>query len=153
MLIVCYSVSLNMLTINVHWSLLLTLSQDGFAALHVACQEGHYQVAELLLQAGASVEQETNVRCWCCIVTLCLWCWIVHTNHNIAPLLFCALLWVKTWEEGLRVVKAYPILILAQFFLYTLYLEQVLMTEYMLSIIDQPISKWIVVCYKQLLPS
>ena len=40
----------------------LTLSQDGFAPLHVASQEGHYQVAELLLQAGASVEQETKVR-------------------------------------------------------------------------------------------
>ena len=38
------------------------LSQSGFAALHVACQEGHTQVAELLLQAGASVEQETEVR-------------------------------------------------------------------------------------------
>jgi len=38
------------------------LSQDGFAALHVACQEGHVRVAEMLLQAGASVEQETKVR-------------------------------------------------------------------------------------------
>ena len=43
-------------------SLLLTLLQNGFAALHIACQEGHAQVAELLLQAGASVEQETKVR-------------------------------------------------------------------------------------------
>ena len=51
-----------MLTINVHWSLLLTLSQDGWTPLHAACQEGHVQVAELLLQAGASVEQETEVR-------------------------------------------------------------------------------------------
>ena len=52
-------------------------------------------------------------------------------------------------------VKAYPILTLAQFFLDSLYLEQVLKTEYMymLSIIDQPIIKLIVVCYKQLLPS
>ena len=41
---------------------MLTLSQDGFAALHVACQEGHTQVAELLLQAGVSLEQETKVR-------------------------------------------------------------------------------------------
>ena len=41
---------------------LLTLSQDGFASLHVACQEGHAQVGELLIQAGASVEQETKVR-------------------------------------------------------------------------------------------
>ena len=43
-------------------TLLLTLPQDGFAPLHVACFGGHYQVAELLLQAGASVEQETKVR-------------------------------------------------------------------------------------------
>ena len=41
---------------------MLTLSQSGFVALHVACQEGHAQVAELLLQAEASVEQETEVR-------------------------------------------------------------------------------------------
>ena len=38
------------------------LSQDGATALHVACQKGHDQVAELLLQAGASVEQKTKVR-------------------------------------------------------------------------------------------
>ena len=56
-----------MLTINVLLSILL---QGGFSALHVACQEGHYQVAELLLQAGASLEQETEVRCY--IVRLCL---------------------------------------------------------------------------------
>ena len=43
-------------------SLLLTLLQNGFAALHIACQKGQAQVAELLLQAGASVEQETKVR-------------------------------------------------------------------------------------------
>ena len=36
--------------------------QNGFAALQNACQEGHAQVAELLLQAGASVELETKVR-------------------------------------------------------------------------------------------
>ena len=40
----------------------LTLSQHGSTALHAACHEGHVQVAELLLQAGASVEQETKVR-------------------------------------------------------------------------------------------
>ena len=38
------------------------LSQDEWTPLHVACQEGHYQVAELLLQAGASVKLETKVR-------------------------------------------------------------------------------------------
>ena len=41
----------------------LTLPQHGATALHAASQEGHYQVAELLLQAGASVEPETKVRC------------------------------------------------------------------------------------------
>ena len=40
----------------------MALSQDGFVALHVACQEGHAQVVELLLHAGASVELETEVR-------------------------------------------------------------------------------------------
>ena len=39
------------------------LSQDRPTALHVACFEGHIQVVELLLQAGASVEQEAEVRC------------------------------------------------------------------------------------------
>ena len=43
-------------------TLLLTLSQDGSTALQAACKEGHYQVAELLLQAGGSVELETKVR-------------------------------------------------------------------------------------------
>ena len=38
------------------------LSQNGATALHVASQEGHNQVVELLLQAGASVELETEVR-------------------------------------------------------------------------------------------
>ena len=38
------------------------LSQNGFAALHAACQEGHERVAEILLQAGASLQQETKVR-------------------------------------------------------------------------------------------
>ena len=37
------------------------LLQDGFAPIHVACQGGHYQIVELLLQAGASVEQQTKV--------------------------------------------------------------------------------------------
>ena len=40
----------------------MALLQDGSAALHAACPEGHAQVAELLLQAGASVKQETEVR-------------------------------------------------------------------------------------------
>ena len=43
-------------------SLWLTLPQDGWTPLNVACDKGHYQIAELLLQAGASVEQETKVR-------------------------------------------------------------------------------------------
>jgi len=44
---------------------LTSLSQDGFAALHATCQEGHESVADMLLQAGANVEQETKVR-WSC---------------------------------------------------------------------------------------
>ena len=38
------------------------LSQDGVTALHEACLGGHTQVAELLLQAGASVELKAEVR-------------------------------------------------------------------------------------------
>ena len=37
-------------------------SQVGATALHAACLQGHDRVAELLLQAGASVDQETKVR-------------------------------------------------------------------------------------------
>ena len=39
-----------------------SLSQDGWTPFHAACHEGHAQVAELLLQAGASLEMETEVR-------------------------------------------------------------------------------------------
>ena len=37
---------------------------DSFTGwvLYAACQEGHDQVAELLLQAGASVNQKTEMR-------------------------------------------------------------------------------------------
>ena len=71
--------SLNMVTISVHWSVLLILLQDGWTPLHAACQEGHDEVAELLLQAGASVDQETEVRCgdgqdWVCDTE-----WCTHT--------------------------------------------------------------------------
>ena len=52
-----------MLTICVHWSVLLILLQNGWTPLHVASQEGHDQIVELLLQAGASVDQETEVKC------------------------------------------------------------------------------------------
>ena len=38
------------------------LSQDGTTALHATCLGGHDRVAELLLQAGASVDQKTEVR-------------------------------------------------------------------------------------------
>ena len=37
--------------------------QNGWTPFHAACHERHDQVAELLLQAGASVELETKVRC------------------------------------------------------------------------------------------
>ena len=54
---VCYSVPMNILTI-----MYIVPSQDGWTPLHVACQEGHDKVTELLLQAGATVEQETKVK-------------------------------------------------------------------------------------------
>ena len=38
-------------------------SQLGSTPLYLASQEGHIQVTELLLQAGASVDQENEVRC------------------------------------------------------------------------------------------
>ena len=45
--------------------------KDGWTPFHAACHEGHAQVAELLLQAGASLEMETEVR-WDQIVLGCL---------------------------------------------------------------------------------
>jgi len=38
------------------------LLQDGFTALHAACLEGHDSIVSLLLQAGASMDKETEVR-------------------------------------------------------------------------------------------
>ena len=38
------------------------LSQNGNTVLHLACLGGHNQVVELLLQAGASVDQKAKVR-------------------------------------------------------------------------------------------
>ena len=38
------------------------LTQAGATALLAACLESHHQVVELLLQAGASVDQKTEVR-------------------------------------------------------------------------------------------
>ena len=38
------------------------LTQAGATALLAACLESHHQVVELLLQAGASVNQKTEVR-------------------------------------------------------------------------------------------
>ena len=61
MLNIWYSLSLViMLTINVYID--LYCSQDGDTALHLACLGGHNQVVGLLLQAGACVDQETEVR-------------------------------------------------------------------------------------------
>ena len=36
--------------------------QDGWTALHVAAQEGHLRVVEMLLEANADVSIKTNVR-------------------------------------------------------------------------------------------
>ena len=61
MLNIWYSTSLViMLTLNMIFT--VDLSQNGATALHVACLGGHNQVVELLLQAGASVDQNTKVR-------------------------------------------------------------------------------------------
>ena len=38
------------------------LSQNGATALHLACLGDHNKVVELLLQAGASVDHEIEVR-------------------------------------------------------------------------------------------
>ena len=40
----------------------MSQSQDERTALHIASQEGHDHVVELLLQAGANVDQEAKVR-------------------------------------------------------------------------------------------
>ena len=40
----------------------ISLSQDGFTALHAACLEGHDSIVSLLLQAGANMDKETEVR-------------------------------------------------------------------------------------------
>ena len=54
--------------------LLLTLTlfvQDGFAALHSACQEGHLRVAECLIDAKAYLNLLTNVStCYTVILAM-----------------------------------------------------------------------------------
>ena len=60
MLNICYSSSLVIMTISVYID--LYCSQDGVTALHLACLGGHDQVVDLLLQAGASVDQKAKVR-------------------------------------------------------------------------------------------
>ena len=54
-----------------HLHICHSLPKDGWTPLHSACHEGHTQVPELLLQPGASVEQETEVR-WDHIVLGCV---------------------------------------------------------------------------------
>ena len=44
--------------------LLLTLTlivQDGYTALHAACDHGHDQIVELLITAKAALDLKTNV--------------------------------------------------------------------------------------------
>ena len=54
--------------------LLLTLTlfvQNGFAALHVACQEGHLRVVEYLINAKADLNLLTNVSaCYTIILAI-----------------------------------------------------------------------------------
>ena len=56
---------LDMMFVCVHLLiLLLTLTlfvQDGFAALHAACQKGHLRVADCLIDAKADLNLLTNV--------------------------------------------------------------------------------------------
>ena len=47
---------------QLHHTLLTALLQNGWTPLHAATSKGHEQVVNLLLEAGASVEQETKVR-------------------------------------------------------------------------------------------
>ena len=39
-------------------------TQDGVCPLHIASQEGHDRVVEMLLQAGATVDLQTKVENW-----------------------------------------------------------------------------------------
>ena len=66
---------LYMMFVCVHLLILLvTLTlfvQDGFNALHVACQEGHLRVAECLIDAKANLNLLTNVStCYKVILTM-----------------------------------------------------------------------------------
>ena len=52
----------------------------GFTALGAACQEGHTEVARLLIEKGATVDYQNKVwlllQCSMCIITVALieWC-------------------------------------------------------------------------------
>ena len=52
----------------------------GFTALMVACQEGHVDVTQLLIDRGAAIDYQNKVRlllqCSMCIITVALivWC-------------------------------------------------------------------------------
>ena len=50
----------------------------GFTALMCACQEGHSEVADLLIEKGAMVEYHNKVRllvqCHCVCMALIEWC-------------------------------------------------------------------------------
>ena len=50
--------------LSTDYKVFLSRSQDGLTPLHAASHEGHDRVLHLLIQAGASVEQESEVR-WC----------------------------------------------------------------------------------------
>ena len=48
----------------------------GFTALGIACQEGHVNVARLLIERGAAIDYQNKVRlllqCSMCIITVAL---------------------------------------------------------------------------------
>ena len=51
----------------------------GFTALGIACQEGHVDVAGLLIKRGAAIDYQNKVRlllqCSMCIITVALIAW------------------------------------------------------------------------------
>ena len=47
--------------------------QEGFTALHLASEEGHVTVVQLLNEAGASLDVQTNVSCYLETPLLILW--------------------------------------------------------------------------------
>ena len=70
-------VSLMYVHMTLVFSCLQFMQDDlGFTALGVACQEGHTEVAHLLIEKGATVDYQYKVslllQCSMCIITVAL---------------------------------------------------------------------------------